>query len=195
MNIKRKKAFTLAEVLVTLAVIGVVAAMTIPLVFVRVKQHEYKTAGKKAFSIINNAVQTVTMQDGVSPENYINASDTQKATYFNSLKSKLIVINTDTDGDGNEVIYTSDGFAYHLVGSDEIYVDINGETGPTKIKTPMAQWKQADYTNQDDLYETSGWSDVMLTDVFYIGFDEHGKSVVLPYVQNAKAIAFPTQNP
>ena len=74
MNFK-KCAFTLAEVLVTLTIIGVVAAMTIPVVSAKVKQHEYKTAAKKAFSVISNAIQTVNAQDGLTPEQYSNSSD------------------------------------------------------------------------------------------------------------------------
>lgn len=187
----KKNAFTLAEVLVTLAVIGVVAAMTIPIVFANVKQSEYRTAGKKAFSIINNAVQAVSLNDGMTPEEYANATDANKQNYFEKLQSKLIVLKTDTDAQGNTVIFTGDGFAYHLVSPNEIYVDVDGDNGPTKIDTPIAQWKQAEYDDQDDLYDTAGWEDVVLGDMFYIGFGDDGKSVILPYIQNASAIAFP----
>ncbi len=191
----KNKAFTLAEVLITLGVIGVVAAMTIPIVFANVKQHEYKTAGKKAFSIINNAVQAVSLEDGMTPEEYATATDINKQHYFDNLKNKLIVIKTETDAQGNEVIFTNDGFAYHLANPNEIYADINGDNGPTKINTPMAQWKQVEYEDQEDLYDTAGWENVVLSDVFYIGFGEDGKSVILPYIQNASAVAFPTQTP
>jgi len=50
---KNKNAFTLAEVLVTLAIIGVVAALTIPSLVTRVQDIQYKTAWKKNYSLLN----------------------------------------------------------------------------------------------------------------------------------------------
>ena len=193
--ILKSKAFTLAEVLVTLTLIGVVAAMTIPMVVTKVKQHEYKTAGKKAFSVMSNAIQALSLNDGMVPESYANASDSEKTNYFNNLETKLIVLKKETNADGKTVLFTSDGFAYHLVNPNEIYVDVNGDNGPTKINDPMTQWKQADYEDQEDLFDTSGWENIILSDVFYIGFDENGKSIIMPYIQNVPAVAFPSQQP
>lgn len=56
MNIFRK-AFTLAEVLITLGVIGVVAAMTIPTISVNVVGHKYRNQYKKTMSTISQAVR------------------------------------------------------------------------------------------------------------------------------------------
>lgn len=61
-----KKGFTLAEVLITLAIIGVVAALTIPSVIVRTQQQEFKTAAKKAYSVLSQAVQLTEVKDGYS---------------------------------------------------------------------------------------------------------------------------------
>ncbi len=52
-----KKAFTLAEVLVTLGIIGVVAAMTIPLLITNIKKREIETRLKSSYSILSNAVR------------------------------------------------------------------------------------------------------------------------------------------
>lgn len=52
---KSIKAFTLAEVLVTLTIIGVVAAMTIPSLMKNWQQIQYKSAYKKAYSVAQNA--------------------------------------------------------------------------------------------------------------------------------------------
>ena len=70
MNFK-KCAFTLAEVLITLTIIGVVAAMTIPVVSAKVKQHEYKTAAKKyncSFLSLETAI-TPSKYDGLHFDN------------------------------------------------------------------------------------------------------------------------------
>ncbi len=60
-----KKGFTLAEVLITLAVIGVVAALTIPAVVRNYQKTQAVTRLKKVYSAVNNAVRM----------NYINGSD------------------------------------------------------------------------------------------------------------------------
>lgn len=52
---KRTSAFTLAEVLITLGIIGVVAAMTIPTLMQNTGKAELKTAYKKILSAVNQA--------------------------------------------------------------------------------------------------------------------------------------------
>ncbi len=49
------KAFTLAEVLITLGIIGVVAAMTLPALINKTQDREFKTAYKKAYSSMSQA--------------------------------------------------------------------------------------------------------------------------------------------
>ena len=49
-------AFTLAEVLITLTIIGVVAAMTMPTLINNTNGAQFKTAYKKALSVLNQAV-------------------------------------------------------------------------------------------------------------------------------------------
>ena len=57
-------AFTLAEVLITLGIIGVVAAMTIPTLISNTNGAQFKTAYKKALSTLNQAVlMNVAMED------------------------------------------------------------------------------------------------------------------------------------
>ena len=59
-----KNAFTLAEVLITLGIIGVVAAMTIPTLISNTNGAQFKTAYKKALSTMNQAVlMNVALED------------------------------------------------------------------------------------------------------------------------------------
>ena len=53
---KNKRAFTLAEALMTLIVIGIIATLTIPSVISNHKALQYKTAYKKAIKTINEAI-------------------------------------------------------------------------------------------------------------------------------------------
>ena len=56
--------FTLAEVLITLGIIGVVAAMTIPTLISNTNGAQFKTAYKKALSTLNQAVLMNIAMDG-----------------------------------------------------------------------------------------------------------------------------------
>ena len=57
-------AFTLAEVLITLGIIGVVAAMTIPTLMANVKAHQYSVKFKKTVSTLSNAAKMSQAQYG-----------------------------------------------------------------------------------------------------------------------------------
>ena len=70
----KKSGFTLAEVLVTLMIIGVIAAMTIPSLMQSTAQQEYKAAFKKAVSMINQAVTLNYALDGRDATDYTGAS-------------------------------------------------------------------------------------------------------------------------
>lgn len=65
-----RKGFTLAEVLVTLAIIGVVAALTIPTLIQTTTNSKYTTAMKKNLANLNSALQTNMANNGTG------ASDT-----------------------------------------------------------------------------------------------------------------------
>ena len=60
----RSLAFTLAEVLITLGIIGVVAAITLPTVINNIQDKQFKTAFKKQFSIISQALHMIYIDDG-----------------------------------------------------------------------------------------------------------------------------------
>lgn len=57
-------AFTLAEVLITLGIIGVVAALTLPLLVQNYQKKVTSARLKEAYSIINQALQMAAMQQG-----------------------------------------------------------------------------------------------------------------------------------
>ena len=62
-----KKAFTLSEVLITLAVIGIVAALTLPSVMTNSKQKEFQTSFRKALNVLNNAISVNGSMEGDTP--------------------------------------------------------------------------------------------------------------------------------
>lgn len=73
-NIERefmKKAFTLAEILVTLGIIGVVAAMTLPTIIDNSRNKQLETALKKSYSVLSQALDMYYAEEGVklTPKN------------------------------------------------------------------------------------------------------------------------------
>ncbi len=64
MDNRGKLAFTLAEVLITLGIIGVVAAITIPVLIAKTHSKQYTTSFKKAISTLSNAARMSEAQFG-----------------------------------------------------------------------------------------------------------------------------------
>lgn len=61
---KYTHAFTLAETLITLAIIGIVAALTIPTVVMKYKEKVIVTKVKKAYSMLNSAYKMALVNNG-----------------------------------------------------------------------------------------------------------------------------------
>ena len=61
---KRRKAFTLAEILITLGIIGVVAAMTIPTLIANTNAQKYRSQLKKTISTLSQAARMSQAQYG-----------------------------------------------------------------------------------------------------------------------------------
>ena len=166
---KKSSAFTLAEVLITLAIIGVVAAMTIPGVILRTNQQEYKSGFKKAISVLNQAVTMNLAMDNDSPEY-------QKSTQelHDYLIKRMNVMNSDIRASGgNKAFYTADGFRYEIgsvpsTGCTQdkpciITVDVNGDRGPTTVDD-NSYLTGTNYPNADDK-DVPDCFYVMITDV------------------------------
>lgn len=87
-NDAKKVAFTLAEVLITLGIIGVVLALIMPTVISKTKDKQYKAARAKALSTIGNASKNIAVQG--------NMNDAQNAKDFvnNILRSQIAIAKT-----------------------------------------------------------------------------------------------------
>lgn len=58
------QAFTLAEVLITLGIIGIVASMTMPALVNLIQNKELETQYRQAYSIINQALNRLNSEQG-----------------------------------------------------------------------------------------------------------------------------------
>ena len=113
---KRKFGFTLAEVLITLGIIGVVAAITIPTVINKTRNIETISRLKKIYSVLSQALNNAKAQDTDFSDFVIkNDLDSVKQFYYGVLKPNIKItkecINTggcwakDTKTLGGEVPY------------------------------------------------------------------------------------------
>lgn len=66
---KTEYAFTLSEVLITLMIIGVIAAMTIPTVMQQIQDREFIAAWKNTYSELNQATISIINENGGNLEN------------------------------------------------------------------------------------------------------------------------------
>ncbi len=98
---KRLKGFTLAEVLITLAIIGVVAAISIPSVISNSQQQEFKTGLRKAVSVLNSAITMNMAIDGETP--YDNAN------LMGYLMKHMSVLRSTTDVTGAVIVSANEG--------------------------------------------------------------------------------------
>ena len=133
----KQKGFTLAEVLITLAIIGIVAALTIPSVISNYQQQEFKTGLKKAVSVLNEAIQTNIAQDGETPYDNIKQIGSYNTPGANGnlyeyLKRHMSIIKEGavyscnqwrvwqgkdqctSSSSGNKVFYTTDGMRFEF---------------------------------------------------------------------------------
>ena len=134
--------FTLAEVLITLGIIGVVAAMTMPTLMNQTNGAQYKAAYKKALSAISQAVTLNVALDDVSFADTLagtagsQAANTNGASIASLLTSRMNVVkattadsngvgysiaangSTLTQAAGNTTLFFNDGSTFTFVGDE-----------------------------------------------------------------------------
>lgn len=108
---KKAFGFTLAEVLITLAIIGVVAALTIPSVIANTQQQEFKTGLKKAVSVLNSAL---TLGQAIDGETLYDNKDMYAylQKHMSLIKSNQVAPRMDDTS--NFAFYTTDGMRFEI---------------------------------------------------------------------------------
>lgn len=152
--------FTLAEVLITIGIIGLIAEFTIPTLMNNIQNSEFKAAYKKTYSIINQATLELKTDNGGSLVGLFSSANNQIDIY----KSKMHILtschstdtgrgcslnpltNTDatiTLSDGSIIGSNGDGLDGGSCNNDswgkanfgqnicgEFYIDVNGNKKP-----------------------------------------------------------------
>ena len=98
LQIKGLKGFTLAEVLITLGIIGIVAALTMPVLIANYQNTALQSQFKRAYSNIYNAIRLIEAKDGVLPQCYYHNNVSTKFVecedFYEKLTKQMNVIKT-----------------------------------------------------------------------------------------------------
>ncbi len=161
-----KKAFTLAEVLITLGIIGVVAAMTFPMVVENYQKRETVVRLKKAYTVLSQAILTSQIDNGSVQNwdiNYILPEEFYQIYIKKYIKHSKVVgsgpklyalvggynslngnaVTSIGHNWGSRYIILSDGmiilFSQGWVNSNNIYIhiDVNGKKKPNQFGKDM----------------------------------------------------------
>jgi len=171
-------AFTLAEVLITLLIIGVVSSIVIPGLIQNTQNMEYKVAYKKAYAVANQAWLMAYSENLLLPRTS-QYDNTPYSNNYNAFKSKFNVVK-DCNNNNNSLCWASgetlypgqnapissspafidnSGFNWSCVWpsagnlGDQILVDTNGFKGPNKYGRDRFVFSLCDKNNN---YGSSG---------------------------------------
>lgn len=168
-HIIKKCAFTLAEVLITLGIIGVVAAITIPSLVTNYQKHVVETKLAKFNSTMNQALR-LSMVDNGDPDGWVEQSreytyadmvDFMNTYFLPYMKYVKMERSSSNYNNGVRVILLDGSmftFAIDLNGGDIVYY-VNGKTeiNPrNKFQyqfTKRVHWSSADKMNSGSYIE------------------------------------------
>ena len=108
-NGKRKIAFTLAEVLITLGIIGVVAAMTLPTLIQNHQKRSLEVATQKFYSTMSQAVKKYMADEGVddlrntplASDNYEDYDSPETIASIRNFVTKYLKVVEECDDEAN----------------------------------------------------------------------------------------------
>ena len=141
---KKKVAFTLAEVLITLGIIGVVAALTLPALMQNYRNHVVEARLKKFYTTFNQAIKLAEVEHGDKKYWYLDArgvelddnnnpieSTSEIDKWFTKYLSQYIVYKKVIKTNGCVLYYLPDGsaFQFGVIGNPslrDIYFFPNG---------------------------------------------------------------------
>lgn len=105
--------FTLAEVIITIGIIGIVAAITIPILINNIQDAQYKSAYKKAYSMLSQAMGLANADNEFVDAPSLNPSPNGFQQNFLTLMSKFKVVKSCINNNNSEC-WDSAGEKYGL---------------------------------------------------------------------------------
>ena len=166
----KRVAFTLAEVLITLGIIGVVAAITLPTLIQNYQKQVWVNQLKKEVSVLQNAVRTIIATEGVEnlfDTSFVRSKPSGEYTCFQYSPDKLNLKITGKKThhyryaytEGGTFRYLADGASFDVDFADggwfcfrpesqltvTFFVDVNGDKGPNKSNRDQFTFKLDKY--------------------------------------------------
>lgn len=127
-----KSGFTLAEVLITLGIIGVVAALTIPVLVKNYQEKLLVNKAKKTYAIVNNAIQLTIAQNGYTNYSQLFSLDKTSEEIMEEILQNLSAIKVCKKGEnacwGELVKYSHKQYQNGVTYGNRYY-----SSGPTAI--------------------------------------------------------------
>jgi len=150
----KKNGFTLAEVLITLAIIGVVATLTLPSLMTNTAEQQSITAFKKLMNTLNEAGQMNSALEGfdysISSVGTLDDAIEDGTQSLGALFNERLQVSKESSGgygttgqcQGDPTFVLRDGTAiclgggnYNASGYWTIYVDTNAQKGPNLLSS------------------------------------------------------------
>ena len=168
---KKKNAFTLAEILITLGVIGIVAAMTLPALIQKQQKKEISVSLKKLYSAMSQAIlmsQTVNgdienwsrsgnltddnpdVQNNKNYEEIKHYWDKYYAPFIKTVRTE----KSTEEGLGRLKVYLPDGSSMLVWngGCMSFLYDANGDKKPNKSGQDIFNFHVCEEVNERNLY-------------------------------------------
>ena len=120
----KKTAFTLAEILISLMILGVIASLTIPSLIQNTQKKEQVVQLKKGLSMIN---QAITMNYALTGNDLSSSDLNDVSDVVTMLKNRLSVV-----AEGTDWVRTQDGLTYYI-GDDTTDNDGCGATNEPAV--------------------------------------------------------------
>lgn len=182
-----KKGFTLAEVLITLGIIGVVAAMTMPSLVANYEKKRTATAVKKAYSELSQALKLAEVDYGdMEYWDYPDGTDIEENKAFVNRYItpyyKGVTMLQDGSVPGGTTISTtginfisSNGTIFSGKPNNSkaffVLVDINGFKRPNKMGTDIFYFATSTGKLMPD-----GWEDGLTREMILNGYSHNGQT-------------------
>lgn len=139
-NYSSKTAFTLAEVLITLGIIGIVAALILPFFMANIRKSEYSNKLKKLYSIISQAVLMSEIQTGLS------ALDWERNGMINNEDGTSDVVANEEESYNFFIKYLAPSFKYTSIVKGG-YIEENGRKKFINTKVYLVDGTVLVFTN------------------------------------------------
>ena len=207
MNPNKKAAFTLAEVLITLGIIGVVAAMTIPTLISNYQKKQWVAGLQKGYAVLSNTLKMAMADDMVGSlnqttlwkslpdEDNMNDADGMH-TQFISVLTRFLKINKyceSVNAGGDAACFQN---RYKLLdGKDEAFGDYFTKKNRLKVYTAdglvyyFRLFKGKIYDNHDNVKYLAGHIEIDVNGDS--GPNQHGRDLFEVIVLDNGKLVFP----